>query len=78
MDQEYLTDLPEERFAKYRWLAAHARNAAHNAVTPEAREAYMSIATAWETMAAEFEHARQHLFNLSHKAVPGVKRSWTT
>ncbi len=73
MEDEFLSDLPEERFAKYRTLAAQARNAAHNAVSREAREAYMSIATAWETMAIEFEHARRHIFDLGRKPWPSNK-----
>ncbi len=73
MEDEFLSDLPEERFAKYRTLAAQARNAAHNAVSREVREAYMSIATAWETMAIEFEHARRHIFDLGRKPWPSNK-----
>ena len=52
----YLTDLPEERIARYRLMAANAREAAHNSTTTEAIEIYMAIATAWETMAVELQH----------------------
>ena len=67
MEEAFLTDLPEERIAKYRLLAAQARRAAYNSKTQEANNAYMAIATAWETMAIEFEHARQHLADIRHK-----------
>ena len=73
---QYLTDLPEERIANYRLMAANAREAAHNSKTSEAAEIYMAIATAWETMAVEMEHiqdARRQLFGAGRK--PGEQPS---
>jgi hypothetical protein len=70
MEEEYLTDLPEERIAKYRLLAAQARNAAHNAKTSEISEAYMAVGTAWETMAVDLQHVeefKERLFRMGHK-----------
>ena len=67
---QYLTDLPEERIAKYRLMAANAREAAHNSTTPEAAEIYIAIATAWETMAVEMQHiedARRQMFEAGRK-----------
>ncbi len=52
---QYLTDLPEERLAKYRLMAAHAHDAARAAASPEARNAYIAIARSWESLADEME-----------------------
>ena len=67
MGQEYLTNLPEERVAKYRLMAANAREQAHNSKTPEATEIYMAMATAWETMAVEMQHAQEAMQRLLDK-----------
>ncbi len=56
---QYLTDWPEERIAKYRRMAADARESAYNARTIEICNAYMDLATAWETMAVDLEHAEE-------------------
>src|ERR1700682_3518808 len=48
MEEDYLTDLPKDRIAKYRLMAAQARKA-------EISEAYMVVATAWETMAVDLQ-----------------------
>jgi hypothetical protein len=53
----YLTDLPEERIAKYRHNAADARESAYNAQTIENSNAYMELAAAWEAMAVDLEHS---------------------
>jgi hypothetical protein len=55
----YLTDLPEERIAKYRRKAADARESAYNAQTIENSNAYMELAAAWEAMAVDLEHSEQ-------------------
>jgi hypothetical protein len=52
----YLADLVEERTAKYRQLAADARNAALNTKAQEAIDMYMSMAAIWEHLAVEFQH----------------------
>ena len=56
---QYLTDLPEERIAKYRRMATEARESARKAQTTETSNAYMDLATAWETMAVDLEHAEE-------------------
>ncbi len=56
---QYLTGLPEERIAKYPLMAAKSREAVHNSQTQEAIEIYMAVATAWETMAVELQHAEE-------------------
>jgi hypothetical protein len=65
LGQEYLTNLPEERVAKYRLMAAKAREQAHNSKTAEAIEIYMAVATAWETMAVELQHAQEAMERLA-------------
>ena len=70
MEEEHLTDLPKDRIVKYRLMAAQARKAAHNARTSEISEAYMVVATAWETMAVDLQHVeefKERLFGISHK-----------
>jgi hypothetical protein len=67
LGQEYPTELPEERIAKYRLMAANAREQAHNSTTQEATEIYMAIATAWETMAVEMQHAQEAFQRLFSK-----------
>jgi len=52
-----LPDLPEERLIKYRLLASQAHDAARAATTPEARNAYIGMARAWETLVEEMERA---------------------
>jgi hypothetical protein len=52
---QYLTDMPEERLAKYRLMATHAHESARASITPEARNAYIAIARSWETLAEEVE-----------------------
>ncbi len=59
MGQEYLTDSPDERIAKYRSMAAEARESAYNAKTQESCDAYMAIAAAWDDMAVELQHAEE-------------------
>ena len=54
---QFLTDLPEERIAKYRLLAAHAHESARTAKSPEVKTAYMTMAVAWETLISEYERA---------------------
>ena len=81
MEKEYLTDLPEERIAKYRMLAAQARKAAHNAKTSEISEAYMAVATAWETMALDLQHVeefKERLSAISQKPLTRSKRAADT
>ena len=56
MEEAFLTDLPEERIAKYRLMAAQARKAARNAKTSELSEGYMAMAAAWEAMAVDLQH----------------------
>jgi len=71
LGQEYLTNLPEERVAKYRLMAANARERALNSTTPEATEIYMAVATAWEAMAVELQHTeelKQRLLDQSSKS----------
>ena len=50
-------DLPYERLAQYRLMAAQAHGRATDAVSPEVREFYVAIAEAWEVMATEVERA---------------------
>ncbi len=52
---QYLTDLPEERLAKYRLMAAHAHESARAAESPEARNAFIAIASSWDSLAEEME-----------------------
>ena len=81
MQEEYLTDLPEERIAKYRLMAAQARNAAYNSKTQEFNDAYMAVATAWETMAVDLQHVeefKERLFGISHSPPPKSKRAADT
>ena len=71
LGQEYLTNLPEERVAKYRLMAANAREQAHNSKTAEAIEIYMAVAAAWETMAVELQHAQEALERLAQRPASG-------
>jgi hypothetical protein len=64
---QYLTDLPEERIAKFRLMAAHARQCGDNARSPEVANAHIAIAMAWETMAVEYER--------THDAISPSRRS---
>ena len=52
---DYLTDLPDERVAKYRFMATRAREFANVAQAPDVRDAYVAIAMAWEVMAIELQ-----------------------
>jgi hypothetical protein len=52
---QYLTDLPEERLAKYELMAAHAHEQARAATTPDAKNAYLAVARAWESMVDEVQ-----------------------
>ena len=70
MEEDYLTDLPKDRIAKYRLMAAQARKA-------EISEAYMVVATAWETMAVDLQHVeefKERLSGISHK--PLTRSKW--
>jgi hypothetical protein len=53
---QFLTDLPEERIAKYRLMAAHAHESARTAISPEVRSAYTAMAATWEVLIKEYEH----------------------
>jgi len=55
-----LTEMQEERLAKYRHMAAIARESAINAKTQEARVSYISLAAGWESLAFELQDARKH------------------
>jgi hypothetical protein len=72
------TDLPEQRLAKYRRMAAQTRESAYNSRTTENRDAYMDLATAWETMAVDLEHteeAKQLIFGVGGKPLgPSIPR----
>ena len=48
---QHFTD--EERAARYRLLAERAHECARAAIAHEARDAYIAIASAWETLAEE-------------------------
>jgi len=61
---QYLTDLPEERIAKYRLMAVAARKAAYNCKPAEAVEMYMAVASAWDVIASELEHDEQGIRHL--------------
>ena len=50
-----VTDLPEKRIAKYRHMAADARESATKAKTREVKDAYNSIASVWEALAVELQ-----------------------
>jgi hypothetical protein len=50
---QYLTDLPEERLAKYLEMAQHAHELAKTATAPEARNTYIAMARVWETLVEE-------------------------
>ncbi len=70
--EQYLTDLPEERIAKYRSMAATARESAFNATSQEVIDIFMAVATAWEALAVELEHidqARDHVPGLNEKSL---------
>jgi hypothetical protein len=71
LGQQYLTALPEERVAKYRLMAANAREQAHNSKTAEAIEIYMAVAAAWETMAVELQHAEEALQRVAQRPAAG-------
>jgi hypothetical protein len=58
---EYSDLLPQERIAKYRTMAANARESADNAAAAEVKDAYTAIAMTWEAMAIEFERAHDGL-----------------
>ena len=60
---QYLTDLPEERIARYRLMGANARKCAEDAISPEVREAYTAVARSWETMATEYERTQDAIGN---------------
>jgi len=71
----YLTNLPEERMARYRLMAANARDRAHNCKTKEAADTFMAVAAAWETMAVELQHSeetKQRLFGQSAAHQPAT------
>jgi len=53
----YLTDRPRERLAKYRLMAARAHASAVAAKSPEARDMFIGLAAAWESLASEIELA---------------------
>ena len=55
----YLTDQPFQRLAKYRLKAARAHESAVAAISPEARDMFIAVAAAWETLASEIEQAEQ-------------------
>ena len=74
LGQEYLTDLPEERIAKYRLMAANARAQAHNSTTQEATEMYMATAAALEAMAVELQHAQEAMQSLVSQR-PAIEKS---
>ena len=48
-----LGNSPEERLAKYRLFASQARASAEEAKTPEARQTYLAMASAWELLIEE-------------------------
>jgi len=54
---QYLTDLAWERLVKYEQMAANAHKCAAEAESVEARDFYIGIAMAWETLASELKGA---------------------
>lgn len=55
----YLTEQSRERLAKYHLRAARAHASAVAAKSPEARDMFIAVAAAWETLASEIERAEE-------------------
>jgi hypothetical protein len=72
---QYLTDLPEERIAKYRLMAVAARKAAYNCKPAEAVEMYMAVASAWDIRAAELEHDEQGIPHLLSRGSRTIRKA---
>ena len=72
---QYLADLPEERIAKYRLMAATARNAAFNCKSAEAVEMYMAVASAWDVIAAELDHDEQRIRQLLGRGARTIRKA---